>query len=206
MRITLIFTYNACREDHVGRYFDLPYSWLHKVPEQGFLELVFFTCARTASVELRQSLMERVLVSEEMTTTQRALHAKRRRDGMLREIFEKFDTGKTGFLDAASFREYLKATKAWGTGYPWRNCTDENYETKGWPEQCKRLECDPAVGISLVGFDMLYTKPNRESKTQSLLRLGKSRPPPSKDVPGEEDRVVVDHFAFCRRDGMLRDM
>eukprot|EP01052_Picozoa_sp_SAG31_P011456 SAG31_NODE_648_length_13204_cov_57.612908_10_plen_281_part_00 len=49
------------------RSFDLPLKWLEKVPEEGFLELVYFTSAHQVDVELRQSLFENVLVSEEVT-------------------------------------------------------------------------------------------------------------------------------------------
>jgi hypothetical protein len=75
-----------------------------------------------------------------------------RRDGMVYELFERYDADKSGFLDSASYREYLVGIKFWGTGV----CTDAKYEAEGWAEQCKGLDSDPAVGISLASFRALY--------------------------------------------------
>jgi hypothetical protein len=81
--------------------------------------------------------------------------ARERRDGMVNELFERYDADKDGFLDSASYREYLVGIKFWGTGV----CTDSKYEAEGWAVQCKNLDdSDPAVGISLAGFRALYAK------------------------------------------------
>ncbi len=62
--------------------------------------------------------------------------------------------GKTGFLDAASFREYLKATGQWGQDH-WY--TDKQYEADGWPEACHLAGfCDEAEGITMAGLEHVY--------------------------------------------------
>ena len=62
-----------------------------------------------------------------------------RRDGMVCKLFEKYEADKDGFLDSASFREYLVGIKFWGTGA----CTDAKYKAEGWAAQCKRIDSSP---------------------------------------------------------------
>jgi hypothetical protein len=76
-----------------------------------------------------------------------------RRDGMVRELFEKYDTDEDGFLDLASYREFLVGIKVWGDA----SYTDTKFAAR-WPAECESMGSDPADGISLAGFSVLYAK------------------------------------------------
>eukprot|EP01052_Picozoa_sp_SAG31_P007609 SAG31_NODE_366_length_16817_cov_17.317921_2_plen_112_part_00 len=57
------------------------------------------------------------------------------REQMLREMFDKYDTDKDGFLDSGSYREFLKGISVWGNG----QYNDDDWEFK-WPEECALLK------------------------------------------------------------------
>ena len=72
---------------------------------------------------------------------------------MVRELFEKYDTDEDGFLDPASYREFLVGIEVWGDA----SYTDTKFAAR-WPAECESMGSDPADGISLAGFSVLYAK------------------------------------------------
>ena len=87
------------------------------------------------------------------------------KDAAVTQMFAMFDVDSDGKLNKEEYKTYLEGIKYWGT----RDCTDEGYDTIGWPKQCNDMECSVGEGVTAEAFRSILYEKHRASKSQSDL-------------------------------------
>ena len=73
--------------------------------------------------------------------------------GLVAEIFGYYDADADQTLSRDEYQSFMQGIAYYGvTPGASKACTDSRYDECGWPEECKALECDPAVGIPWAAF------------------------------------------------------
>jgi len=73
--------------------------------------------------------------------------------GLVAEIFGYYDADADQTLNRDEYQSFMQGIAYYGvTPGASKACTDSRYDECGWPEECKALECDPAVGIPWAAF------------------------------------------------------
>ena len=73
--------------------------------------------------------------------------------GLVAEIFGYYDADADQTLSRDEYQSFMQGIAYYGvTPGTSKACTDSRYDECGWPEECKALECDPAVGIPWAAF------------------------------------------------------
>jgi len=151
---------------------------------------VFFLDAPFSSIDGLLPIGDRKLLTWTLTvsllTAEEALQRQTRRlqdshrarkDAAVTQMFAMFDADCDGKLDKGEYQSYLegigtissrkkiKKIKFWGTC----DCTDEMYDTTGWPKECKNLECCADEGVTAEAVRSILYEKHRVSDSQADL-------------------------------------
>ena len=78
----------------------------------------------------------------------------------VRRLFRVLDADGDGLLNKAEYRKYLEAVGLWGLG----DCTEKDYDAKGWPKVLSNLGTTAERGIDVDSFWVLYAFKNKKRR------------------------------------------